>query len=87
MIYHINSNFINFTHRVKSLQARLHNCDGACLRCNCLKESFIGMVQRHSAQLRLGFGSKRYSTSYIPVAVDLHHHSRTLKPAQPRTLG
>ncbi len=45
------------------------------------------MVQQHSAQLRLGFGSKRRSTSYFPVVVDLHHHSRTLKPAQLRILG
>ncbi len=34
-------------HRMKSLQGKLHGCDGAWRRCNCLKEG------NYSAQLRL----------------------------------
>ncbi len=37
MILKENRAYLDFTQWVRSLQGRLHSCDGACLRCNDLK--------------------------------------------------
>ena len=84
----------DLTQRVKALQGKLHNCDGAWRCCNCLKDLVLCFANdlkakqnNYSAQLRLGNCSLHCSTSYIHVVVALHHHSYTLYPVQLRILG
>ena len=66
--------FANLTHRMKALQGKLHDYDGVWRCCNCLKGNIIGMVQHHSAQIRLDNCSLHCSTSYVHVVVALPAH-------------